>query len=90
MVIFLIYAVILLVLTDLLAFIPTFRKTWNLPHDETLFAYGMASLKFIVAFFAFSSFSVVTVMYPAYLIIANITFVIFALIMRKAIKNSQI
>lgn len=82
-------AVILLILTDLLAFIPTFRKTWNLPHDETLFEYGMASLKFIVAFFAFSSFSIVTVMYPAYLVIANITFVIFALIRRNAIKNSQ-
>lgn len=79
-------AVILLVLTDLFAFIPTFRKTWDLPRDETLFEYAMASLKFIVAFFAFSSFSIVMVMYPAYLIVANTTFVIFTIIRRKAKK----
>lgn len=80
-------AVVLLVLTDLLAFIPTFRKTWSLPHDETLFEYGMASLKFSVAFFAFSSFSLTIVMYPAYLIVANTTFLIYTLIRRNKIKT---
>lgn len=83
-------ASIFLVITDLLAFIPTFRKTWNSPHDETLFEYAMASLKFIVAFFAFNSFSTPTVIYPAYLIIANTTFVIFALVRRKMIKTLKI
>lgn len=79
-------SVILLILTDLLAFIPTFRKTWDYPYEETLFEYEMASLKFIIAFFAFSSFSITIIIYPAYLIIANTSFVVFALIRRKIIK----
>ena len=81
-------AAILLSSTDLLAFIPTFRKSWKLPYDETLFEYSMASLKFTVAFFAFNSFTLAAVIYPAYLVIANLTFVVYALIRRKALKVS--
>jgi hypothetical protein len=79
-------ASIFLVLTDAFAFIPTYRKTWKSPHEETLFEYGMSSLKFIVAFFAFNHFTLANVLYPAYLIIANGSFVIFALYRRKITK----
>jgi len=80
-------AAIFLTATDLFAFIPTFRKSWSLPHDETLFEYSMASLKFIVAFFAFSSFTLATVIYPTYLIIGNATFVIYTLIRRRIVRD---
>jgi hypothetical protein len=81
-------ASIFLSLTDLFAFIPTFRKTWNKPYDETLFEYAMASVKFMIAFFAFDSFTLSAVIYPAYLILTNGTFVIYALIRRKIVNRS--
>jgi len=57
-----------------------------MPHEETLFEYAMASLKFLVVFFAFSQFTLANVLYPAYLIVANMTFVLFSLARRRVVQ----
>ena len=80
-------AAILLSITDALAFIPTFRKTWHAPHDETLFEYEMAALKFIVAFFAFNRFTLANTIYPAYLVVANAGFAVYAIYRRGKIAK---
>ena len=44
-------AVILVVLIDILGFIPTFRKSFNRPYDETLSTWVMNSLKFVLGLY---------------------------------------
>lgn len=83
-------ASIFLALTDFFAFIPTYRKSWQFPHEETLFEYGMSSLKWVVAFFAFSHFTLANMIYPAYLALANGAFVVYALIRRRALRNQPV
>ena len=41
-------SVILLVVIDMLGFIPTIRKSWNKPYTETLFSYGLSTFRFAI------------------------------------------
>ena len=75
-------AAIMLSVTDLFAFLPTFRKTWSQPYEETLLEYGMSALKYAVAFMAFSVFTPAAVLYSLYLVVTNTVFVLFALARR--------
>lgn len=79
-------AVILVTASDALAFAPTFRKSYYEPNTETLFEYGMASLKFIVALFALQSFVLTNWLYPASLILTNGAFVVMSLVRRKKLN----
>ena len=79
-------AVIMVMISDVLGFVPTFRKTYHEPHTETLFEYAMASAKFVVALFALQSYNLTTWLYPALLVLTNAVFVVMALIRRKQMK----
>ena len=81
------YAIILLTIADALGFIITFRKTYKRPYDETLTTYSFAALKYVLAFFAITAYSLTTMIYPVYLILFNTVFVAMALIRRKAVKK---
>jgi hypothetical protein len=75
-------AVILITIIDALGFYPTLRKSWLKPWEETQIMYLLAGLKFVVALFALESYTVVTWLYPASLVILNIGFS-FLLFIRK-------
>ena len=53
-------SVILLSLTDMLAFVPTIRKSWNKPHTETLFSYQMNTFRFVLALIALHHYTIIT------------------------------
>ncbi len=72
-------SVIIISITDWLAFIPTFRKVRSDPQGESVWVYGLSALKFVFALRSFESFSLVVRLYPMYLILANTTFVVYAL-----------
>jgi len=72
-------SVIIILITDLLAFIPTFRKVRSDPYNESIWVYGLSALKFVFALWSFESFSLIVWLYPMYLIAANTTFVIYTL-----------
>ena len=78
-------AIILIVLIDALGFVPTFRKSYSKPYEETLISYFLNGTKFIPALFALESFSLATALYPAYLIVANYSFVAM-LVARRRVK----
>jgi hypothetical protein len=80
-------AVVLITVTDALAFIPTFRKTYHKPEEETLIEYFLASVKFLVGLFALESFNLTTTLYPASLVLMNGAFVVMVLRRRKLISN---
>jgi hypothetical protein len=76
-------AIILITIIDFLAFIPTFRKSFHKPYSEPAFTYTLSGLKFLVSLFALTELSVVTVLYPASLILTNGLFVVMVLTKRK-------
>src|SRR6185369_9197197 len=78
-------SVILLDAVEVLAFAPTIRKSWHRPHSETLSSYGMNSLRFGLALLAMAHYSVVTVLYPATWLVANVLFCVLLILRRRQV-----
>lgn len=76
-------SVILITLIDALGFFPTFRKSFHKPHEETVITYFLSGLKYVIALFALQKVSLVTALFPSYLIVANWTFVVMVLMLKK-------
>lgn len=60
-----------------IGFIPTIRKSLKKAHEETVITFALNGLKFLLALFALSSFTITTALYPIILAIVNGTFAIF-------------
>ena len=58
-------AVIVLTLTDLLGFGPTFRKAYDQPHSEKLSFYSLVAARNILALIALENLTLTTVLFPA-------------------------
>ncbi len=82
-----IWSVILIVLTDLLGFVPTIRKTWNDPNSETLSMYEITAVRHVLSIIALAQFNVLTLLYPISWTIANVLFSVMLIIRRKKISN---
>lgn len=78
-------AVIFVTIADALAFIPTFRKSYHHPHQETLIEYALSAIKWSIALFALQSFNLTTWLYPASLIITNSSFTLMSWYRRRKI-----
>lgn len=76
-------AIISVTIADALGFIPTFRKAYHKPHEETVMEYVFSVIKWIVSLPALGAFNVTTMLYPLSLIFTNGVFVTMALIRRK-------
>ena len=74
---------ILATATDLLAFIPTVRKSWNNPHSETIFTYYLNTLRFVLVLYALDQYTVITALYPISWLIINGLFAIMLKVKRK-------
>lgn len=81
-----VWSVILVVLTDVLGFGPTLRKSWNKPHSETLFAWWVAAFRHGLGIIALEKFNILTLLYPVAWTLANVLFCIILLIRRRYIK----
>jgi len=80
-------SIILIILIDALGFYPTFRKSYHKPHEETVITFFLAGLKFAIALVALQNYSVVTYLYPGFLVVVNLVFVGWVLIRRKQHKK---
>lgn len=81
------WSVIIISVTDALAFLPTFRKVRSDPQGESVWVYGLSALKFVFALWSFESFSLIVWLYPMYLVIANSAFVVYTLWRRRWVKR---
>ncbi|TSC77640.1 MAG: hypothetical protein G01um101424_263 [Parcubacteria group bacterium Gr01-1014_24] len=82
-------SVILVVLTDILGFGPTLRKSWNKPHSETLFTWWVAAFRHGLGIIALQRFNVFTLLYPVAWTLANLIFCIILLIRRRQVKETS-
>jgi hypothetical protein len=80
-------AVILASITFVLGFIPTYRKAYSKPYQETILTFTLNSTKFLIALFALSNLAFASLLYPATLAFMNLGFVIFLFIRRKQISE---
>jgi hypothetical protein len=81
-------AVILVTIIDALGFIPTFRKSYIRPNEETTFTYSLSGLKFVVGIIALQHYSAVNIIYPASLVITNGIFVLMVLSRRAQLARA--
>lgn len=81
------YSVILVTIADFFGFLPTLRKTYYRPYEETLSTYALSGAKYGIALFAMNNISLITSLYPVYLIVVNGLFVALATIRRGQIKQ---
>lgn len=80
-------SVILISVIDAIGFLPTFRKSYYKPHQETMQTFVLSSLKYGVAIFALENYSLITILYPASLILMNSLFVAMLVSRRKLMDN---
>jgi len=73
------WSVIIITVIDALAFAPTFRKAYLHPETESALAYSLQGSKFVFGILALQTFSVITVLYPASLVLMNGAFVFMML-----------
>jgi hypothetical protein len=59
------WAVVVLTLVDLLGFGPTLRKSYALPHSESLVFFGLFLVRNVLVILALEHYSVTTVLFPA-------------------------
>ena len=82
-------SVILISLIDLVAFYPTFRKSWAKPREENLTTYAVASAMMVFSLLAMEAFTVTTLLYPAAFASGNLVFVVFCLWRRRVLKETS-
>ncbi|MDO8336186.1 MAG: hypothetical protein Q7T74_05415, partial [Candidatus Saccharibacteria bacterium] len=80
-------SVVIVSCIDILAFVPTFRKSWSRPDQETVSAYAVNSLRFSLATMAVQHYSLVTVLYPLSQAIADGAFALFLVLRRRNLAN---
>ena len=80
-------SVILLIFVDFFAYIPTIRKSYSVPHQETLLAYITGTLALVTSLYTFDSWTFVNYGSPLAIVVLNAFFVAFVLIRRRQIQN---
>lgn len=81
-------SVIIVSSIDILAFIPTFRKSWSRPDQETVSFYAINSLRFTLSTIAVQKYSFITVLYPLSQALADGLFALFLLARRHALAKN--
>jgi len=84
------FAIIIVTITDALAFVPTFRKAYYKPYEETLITWFFSSFKFIIAIIAMQSYNVTTTLYPASLVLTNGIFGAMLIMRRRVYKMKKV
>lgn len=78
-------AMIIIVIVDTLGFIPTFRKTFLKPYEETLSTYLLVTCKHFLTLLALQMYTPTTILYPSALLLTNFLFVIMLIMRRKKV-----
>lgn len=64
-------SVVIVVTIDLIAFVPTLRKTWRHPATETPTLYSMNVLRHLLTLFSLQAYNIATVLHSIAMIVTN-------------------
>ena len=76
------FAVLTVSVADFLAMVPTIRKAWRKPNEETVSTFALTTVRHALSIAALEQRTALTVLYPCTLILSNTTFVVLTLIAR--------
>lgn len=79
-------SIIIITIIDAFGFLPTIRKSYFKPEQETIITYFMSVIKYGLVVAALNRYSLTTYLFPLFLVAANGLFVIMVLIRRHQIK----
>lgn len=82
-------AALLATLIDVLAYIPSFRKFYNRPHDDMIFVYFVANLKHLASILAIVDYSTTTLVFPVCVFVMNGLMIGMLAYRRRALARSQ-
>ena len=77
------WSVLIVVMIDGLGYIPTVRKSWGRPQEESALSWGLSCIFFTVSILALEKIKITTYLYPAVFAVINAGFVLFLLARRK-------
>jgi len=81
-------SVILITIIDNIGFIPTLRKSYDRPFEETMSTFALSGFKWVLGLLALERFSVVTALFPLAIVVASWLFVVMLLIRRKQLGHT--
>ena len=76
-------SVILITIIDNLGFVPTLRKSYERPYEETMSTYAMSGFKWLLGIAALERFTVITALFPLAIVLASWLFVVMLLVRRR-------
>lgn len=80
-------SIILVIIADGLAFIPTIRKSWHKPYTETLLLYVTNALRFFLALAAVETYTFLAASWIVFWATGNALFSVMLVIRRKQVKK---
>ena len=80
-------SVILITISDSIGYLPTFRKAYFKPNEETLTTFSLGVLKEIISLFALSKYNFITGFYITVVTVSNIIFILMTLYRRRQLKQ---
>ncbi len=83
------WSILLITVIDFVGCIPTFRKSYLRPFEETLSSYWWHTLKCILGLAALTTYSMTTVLYPASLVLANMGMAVMIMIRRRSCAKAN-
>ena len=82
-------AVVIVTVTDLLAFAPTYRKAYLRPHEETASLFVLSTAKYLISLFALTTFNLTTALFPVSLVLSNVLFVVLIFTRRRILTKGN-
>lgn len=78
---------ILIILIDFIALLPTYRKCWSEPYEETVVIYFISGLIFLSSFIAIENYSFLTVWHQIAVITFDWGLALYIIIRRKLVNK---
>lgn len=80
-------SVILITVIDNLGFVPTLRKSYYQPAEETVSTFALSGFKWVLGILALEHISVVTALFPVSIVVASWLFVGMLLVRRRQLAH---
>jgi hypothetical protein len=81
------YSVILSCVIDLLAFFPSFRKSFHKPKDDSALTFIISGFEYIFSFPSYQIFSFLVLLYPVCVVTLDLSYAVMIIIRRTQQKN---
>lgn len=83
------WSVVILTAIDAVGYIPTYRKTYRRPHEESALLYTLGTTSMLLSLLALESYNTTTVLYPAVIIPFNAAVVALVILRSRQLKTAQ-